>query len=90
VDLQQNKAVLAKRMEELQQEKAEIATREVEIQRLLKEAGSNYERLRAEAGISAGTKVSNGTFGSLDLEDSVRSDRGLENFGGSNQAEQKD
>jgi hypothetical protein len=87
--LQQNKLILARRMEELQQEKAEIATREVQIQELLKEAGSKYERLRAEAGLGASSKGSNGIMGGLGLEDPVRSDRGLENFGGSNDREQQ-
>ena len=43
-----------KRMKELQREKADIAVREEEIQRLLKEAGGNYEKLRAEAGLADG------------------------------------
>ncbi len=43
-----------KRMEELQREKVDIAVREEEIQRLLKEAGENYEKLRAEAGLADG------------------------------------
>lgn len=52
--VQQSKMLKVKKMEELQKEKAEIAVREVEIQRLLKEAGDNYEKLRAEAGIVVG------------------------------------
>lgn len=42
-----------KELEEVEKERAEIAEREIEIQRLLKETGERYERLRAEAGITA-------------------------------------
>lgn len=50
--MQYTKMQKIKRMEELQREKADIAVREEEIQRLLKEAGENYEKLRAEAGLA--------------------------------------
>ena len=52
VGMQYTKMQKIKRMEELQREKADIAVREEEIQRLLKEAGDNYEKLRAEAGFA--------------------------------------
>ncbi len=52
--MQYTKMQKIKRMEELQREKADIAVREEEIQRLLKEAGENYEKLRAEAGLAEG------------------------------------
>ncbi len=52
--MQYTKMRKIKRMEELQREKADIAVREEEIQRLLKEAGENYEKLRAEAGLAEG------------------------------------
>ena len=52
--MQYTKMQKIKRMDELQREKADIAVREEEIQRLLKEAGKNYEKLRAEAGLADG------------------------------------
>ena len=52
--MQYAKMQKVKCMEELQREKADIAVREGDIQRLLKEAGENYEKLRAEAGLAEG------------------------------------
>lgn len=72
--MENSKVQLVLRMEELRKEKVEISTREVEIQTLLKEAGENYERLRAEAGLNPGDK------GLLTGTD-VQGDRGLENLG---------
>ncbi|PGH16359.1 hypothetical protein AJ80_05209 [Polytolypa hystricis UAMH7299] len=50
--MESSKAQLVHRMEDLRKEKEEIRVREGEIQTLLKEAGDNYERLKAEAGLS--------------------------------------
>lgn len=67
-----------KKMEELDKEKLDIAAREVDIQRLLKEAGENYEKLRAEAGLSAGDLADqNGQK----LIGEMNSGRGLEDMG---------
>ncbi|OJD15532.1 hypothetical protein AJ78_04228 [Emergomyces pasteurianus Ep9510] len=73
--MENSKVQLVLRMEELRKEKIEISTREVEIQSLLKEAGENYERLKAEAGLNPGYK------GLLQGTD-VQGNRGLENLGG--------
>ncbi|OJD25482.1 hypothetical protein ACJ73_03146 [Blastomyces percursus] len=72
--MENSKVQLLLRMEELRKEKVEISTREMEIQTLLKEAGENYERLRAEAGLNPGD---NGLISGTD----VQGDRGLENLG---------
>lgn len=72
--MQQSKAQLVNRMEELRKEKADIAVREVEIQTLIKEAGENYERLRAEAGLAPNAEA--GLPG-----DEVQNHRGLESIG---------
>lgn len=72
---EQSKSQLVRRMEELRKEKADIAVRETEIQKLLEEAGENYSRLRAEAGLDPGTE--NGLPG-----DEIPTDhRGLESLG---------
>ena len=68
-----------KKMEDLQHQKAQIAAREVEIQQLLQDAGATYEKLRAEAGLSAGLNeplLADGKF-----SDHVVVNRGLESFG---------
>lgn len=73
--MEQSKSQMVRRMEELRKEKVDIATRETEIQKLLKEAGENYTKLRAEAGLDPGTE--NGLPG-----DAVPTDhRGLESLG---------
>ncbi|KAL1879505.1 hypothetical protein Plec18167_003962 [Paecilomyces lecythidis] len=69
-----SKSQLINRMEELRKEKADIATREVEIQALIKEAGENYERLRAEAGLNPDAEA--GLPG-----DEIQNYRGLESLG---------
>jgi len=74
--LEQSKAQLVNRMEELRKEKADIAVREGEIQTLIKEAGEKYERLRREAGLSP--NVEEGLPG-----DNVQNHRGLESIGAS-------
>lgn len=76
--LKHSRAQKGKKMEELAKEKLDIAAREVEIQRLLKEAGENYEKLRAEAGIPAGDSANqNGQK----LIGEANSGRGLEEMG---------
>ncbi|EDN06176.1 hypothetical protein I7I51_06561 [Histoplasma capsulatum] len=81
--MENSKAQLVLRMEELRIEKAEISARESEIQTLLKEAGENYERLRAEAGLNPGDKMfASGT--------DVHGDRGLENLGGRSELPSED
>lgn len=72
---EQSKTQLVRRMEELRKEKADIAARETEIQKLLKEAGDNYSRLRAEAGLDLGT--GNG----LPRDEIPTGHRGLESLG---------
>ncbi|KAL2002008.1 hypothetical protein VTN02DRAFT_862 [Thermoascus thermophilus] len=72
--MEQSKAQLVNRMEDLRKEKAEIAVREVRIQTLIKEAGENYERLRAEAGLAPNAEA--GLPG-----DEVKNHRGLESIG---------
>lgn len=72
--MEASKTQLINRMEELRKEKADIATREVEIQALIKEAGENYERLRAEAGLTASAQ------GGLPGDD-IQNYRGLESLG---------
>ncbi|KAI9805418.1 MAG: hypothetical protein M1825_000669 [Sarcosagium campestre] len=52
--LEYSKMQNIRKMEELAREKAEIAAREIEIQTLLKDAGENYERLRADASVGDG------------------------------------
>ena len=68
-----------RRMEELQKEKSDIKAREVEIQRLLEEAGENYEKLRAEAGIETGGNNIGRDRKMLPEEGTLS--RGLENLG---------
>lgn len=53
--MENSKLQSVQRLEELRNEKVEISNREEEIQRLLKEAGDNYEKLRAEAGLNLDT-----------------------------------
>ncbi|MCJ1423820.1 hypothetical protein MMC29_001705 [Sticta canariensis] len=77
--IQYSRMQKVRRMEELQKEKSDIKTREVEIQRLLKEAGQNYEKLRAEAGIEA-EENSMGRNGKMPPQEGTSS-RGLENLG---------
>ncbi|PGH03385.1 hypothetical protein GX51_04116 [Blastomyces parvus] len=81
--MENSKVQLVLRMEELRKEKVEISMREVEIQTLLKEAGENYERLRAEAGLNPGDK---GLVPGID----VQGDRGLENLGGRSELPSED
>lgn len=76
--MQYSRMQKVKRMEELNKEKIDIAAREVEIQRLLKEAGENYEKLRAEAGIPAGDLAD---LNGQKLIGEVSSGRGLEGMG---------
>lgn len=77
--IQYSRMQKVRRMEELQKEKSDIKVREVEIQRLLKEAGQNYEKLRAEAGMEAGEN-SMGRDGKMPTQEGTPS-RGLENLG---------
>lgn len=72
--MESSKAQLVQRMEDLRKEKEEIRVREEEIQSLLKEAGDNYERLKAEAGLGQGQVAA---LPSTDLQNQ----RGLEDFG---------
>ena len=53
--MENNKAQLVQRLEQLREEQVEISVREAEIQKLLKEAGDNYEKLRREAAATPGT-----------------------------------
>ncbi|KAI9784763.1 MAG: hypothetical protein M1839_001493 [Geoglossum umbratile] len=78
------KTAKVKKLEDLLHQKSEIATREAEIQNLLKEAGENYEKLRAEAGLGGGMGDANG------LGEAIMTalpgqfvSRGLESFGNS-------
>lgn len=77
--IQYSRMQKVRRMEELQREKSDIKAREVEIQRLLEEAGENYEKLRAEAGIEAGEN-NMGRDGKWLTQEGTPS-RGLENLG---------
>ncbi|KAK2778895.1 hypothetical protein FQN53_001587 [Emmonsiellopsis sp. PD_33] len=72
--MENSKVQLVLKMEELRKEKVEISVREVEIQTLLKEAGENYERLRAEAGL----RPEDNDTG---LPTDMQGHRGLENLG---------
>ncbi|MCJ1373126.1 hypothetical protein MMC20_004353 [Loxospora ochrophaea] len=70
-----------RQMEEIVGEKGDILKREEEIQRLLKEAGENYERLSAEAGLkdqSNGSSQLNARFAGGVPANA----RGLESLGG--------
>lgn len=77
-EMQHSRMQKFQKMEEIQREKSDIKTREAEIQQLLKEAGENYERLRAEAGILGEHNV--GMNGQMLIKDETPS-RGLENMG---------
>lgn len=81
--MQYAKMQKVKRMEELQREKADITVREEEIQRLIKEAGENYERLRAEAGLGGGEHppVKNAEGNGQMLLGDGKMSRGLESIG---------
>lgn len=72
--MEATKRQLVGRLDELRQEKVDISVREAEIQRLLKEAGDNYEKLRAEAGLVPGAQ-------NLLTGPDVQGNRGLENLG---------
>lgn len=74
--MESTKHQLVTRLDELRQEKVEISGREDEIQKLLKEAGDNYEKLRAEAGLAPGAQ-------NLLTGPDAQSHRGLENLGAS-------
>ncbi|KAI9720029.1 MAG: hypothetical protein M1812_003156 [Candelaria pacifica] len=70
----------ARAMEDLQHQMAEVMAREVEIQALLKAAGENYERLRADVG----SENTNGTPFRYDhngVRDQITVTRGLDTFG---------
>ncbi|KAI9744420.1 MAG: hypothetical protein M1818_001949 [Claussenomyces sp. TS43310] len=69
-----------KKMVELQQEKAEISAREEEVQRLLKEAGDRYTAMRTETGLPLldSKPLTSGQNGSADP---MLTSRGLESFG---------
>ncbi|KAL1975239.1 hypothetical protein VTN31DRAFT_3631 [Thermomyces dupontii] len=74
-EMETSRKMLVDRMEELRKEKAEIAARETEIQALIKEAGEQYEKLRAEAGLAPGSDA-------LPGDTSISAtDRGLESLG---------
>ncbi|MCJ1468370.1 hypothetical protein MMC07_006998 [Pseudocyphellaria aurata] len=77
--IQYSRMQKVRRMEELQKEKSDIKAREEEIQRLLQEAGENYEKLRAEAGVEAGEKSIDNDGKVLTKEETPS--RGLEHLG---------
>ncbi|EEH33740.1 hypothetical protein PAAG_04789 [Paracoccidioides lutzii Pb01] len=77
--VESSKVRLVLQLEELRKEKVEIAAREVEIQTLLKKAGENYERLKAEAVLNPGDR-------NLLPGTDVQGQRGLENMGGHSEA----
>ena len=77
-EMQHSRVQKVRKMEDLQKEKSDIKTREVEIQQLLREAGENYEKLRAEMGIPGENDV--GVNGRMLIKDGTPS-RGLENLG---------
>ncbi|KAI9765112.1 MAG: hypothetical protein M1840_007819 [Geoglossum simile] len=83
--MEATKSAKVKELEDLLHQKSEIATREVEIQKLLKEAGENYERLRAEAGLGSGMGDANGLGEAIaaTLPSQFVVNRGLESFGNS-------
>ncbi|KAK2875025.1 hypothetical protein FQN49_001844 [Arthroderma sp. PD_2] len=72
--MENSKMQFVNRLEELRKEKVEISEREIEIQNLLKEAGDKYEKLRAEAGLTATTEK-------LITGADVGADHGLDNLG---------
>ncbi|KAI9734201.1 MAG: hypothetical protein M1834_002301 [Cirrosporium novae-zelandiae] len=70
-----------KKLADLQKQKADVAVREIEIQRLLQEAGENYEKLRAEAGLgNKSDPILSGTPLNVSA-DQLSMNRGLESFG---------
>ena len=79
--LERAKSHKIKKMEDLVQEKSEIAAREVEIQKLLTEAGANYERLSAEAGLGGVLNTSDMAHQTAGPSGPLLIDRGLESFG---------
>lgn len=77
VTMENSRAQMVNRMEELRKEKADIAVREVEIQALIKEAGENYESLKREAGMTPGSEGESSAAGD------IQRSRGLESIGAS-------
>ncbi|KAA8642292.1 uncharacterized protein ATNIH1004_011234 [Aspergillus tanneri] len=73
--IEQSRAQMVNRMEELRKEKADIAVREVEIQVLIKEAGDKYEKLKREAGLAPGSEEDTSSAGV------IQKARGLESLG---------
>lgn len=73
--IENSRAQMVNRMEELRKEKADIAVREVEVQTLVKEAGENYEKLKREAGVTPGSERESSA--ASDIQHS----RGLESIG---------
>ncbi|KAI4241730.1 MAG: hypothetical protein L6R40_004407 [Gallowayella cf. fulva] len=76
-EMQRERMLRVKMLEEVQREKQKLAEREIEIQRLLKETGDNYARLRSQVGGELAAE----TNGQMMLENGTPdSSRGLENL----------